>query len=120
MASFVLADDSKVARNFLRTVLLENGHTIIAEATNGEEGYELYAKYRPDIMMIDITMPVLNGIDCLKKIRSEFPKAKVIIVTSIGKDSKRNEAIIEGALDYIVKPFDPVEVMKSVERCIRA
>lgn len=116
MASFLVVDDSKIARRMLTTLLTDNGHAIVGEATNGEEGYEKYIKLMPDVIMLDIIMPVLDGIDCLRKIKNDYPEAKAIMVTAIGRDKKKEQAEELGALGYIIKPFDPEEVMDVVDR----
>lgn len=118
MADVLIIDDSKIARKFLKNVLAENGHRIVGEGTNGEEGYELFTKLMPDVVLCDITMPVLDGIECLKKILDEFPKAKVIMVSSLGKESKIEQAKQLGAHGFIIKPLNPEEIAELVEECV--
>jgi len=117
MAKFVVVDDSKIARNFLRTLLEEAGHEIVGEGTNGLEGYDLYAAHNPDVITLDVTMPLVTGVDCLKNIIKNFPDANVIMVTSVGKNSLIEEVKQIGAKAVMVKPFEKEEalgVIKSV------
>lgn len=81
MAKILIVDDSKTSRKFLRNMLEQAGHEIVAEAVNGAEGVEKFRIYRPDITTMDITMPVLGGIDAVKDIIEIDPDAKIIMVT---------------------------------------
>lgn len=104
--NILIADDSRTARRMVRTLLEKENYTIVGEAVDGEEAYRLYKELQPDILTLDITMPVLDGIGALHKIKREFPEAKVIMVTAAGQRSKYVEAIRLGAADFITKPFD--------------
>lgn len=115
MATFLLIDDSAVARAFLRRILESQGHTIVGEAEDGLLGWDMYAKCRPDYVTIDMTMPRLNGLECLKKIKADFPDAKPIIVSALGKHQQREEALSLGAIQYITKPLDNDEVLEVIK-----
>jgi two-component system chemotaxis response regulator CheY len=110
MATFLLIDDSQAARAFLRRVLEAEAHVIVGEAENGLAGYDMYAKCKPDFVTIDMTMPVMGGLDCLKSIMADFPDARPIIVSAAGKKEEQQEALRLGAVQYITKPFDDGEV----------
>lgn len=112
MANILIVDDSRTSRRILRGVLEGEGYEIIGEASNGQEGYDMYVQYKPDLVTMDITMPVMDGIQSLKKIKAEFPDAKVIMVTAAGQKHNLIEAVQSGAADFIPKPFD-VEQIKS-------
>ena len=114
MAKFVLIDDSKVARSFLRNVLEEAGHEIVGEGVNGQEGLELYNSLKPDIITLDVVMPIMTGMDCLQEIIKSDPAAKVIMITSVGKDSLIQKAKEMGAKAMIVKPINEEYVMEIV------
>ena len=114
MARFVVIDDSKVARNFLRSVLEGAGHEIVAEGVNGLEGFDLYRAHKPDIITLDVVMPILTGTECLKKIMADSPDANIIVVTSVGKNILIEESIKSGAKAVIVKPFDEGDVLPIV------
>ncbi len=115
MATFVLIDDSRVARAFLRRVLEDEGQTVVGEAANGLEGYDAYAKFKPDFVTIDMTMPVMGGLDCLKRIIADFPDARPIVVSSVGKQEQRQEALRLGAVQYFTKPLDVDEIIEVIK-----
>ena len=114
MARFVLVDDSKVARNFLREVLESVGYQVVGEGANGVEGLRLYEEHKPDIITLDMVMPVCTGMECLKLIKEKYPDAKVIMVTSVSKESLMEEAKKLGAGATIVKPFVQQDILETV------
>ncbi len=114
MARLVVVDDSMIARQNLKSILQDLGHEIIAEGANGLEGYDLYIQNKPDLIFLDVTMPVLNGIECLKKIRAQCPDVKAIFVTSVDKSKTQMEAIELGALGYLSKPFTRSVVQAAI------
>ena len=85
MATVLIVDDSKTSRRILKNILIENGYEIIGEATDGQIGYEKYIEFRPDLVTLDITMPVLDGLGCLEKIMQLDKNANVIMVTAAGQ-----------------------------------
>ncbi|MBR1567782.1 MAG: response regulator [Lachnospiraceae bacterium] len=118
MANILIVDDSRTSRKILRGILESAGFTIVAEATNGVEGYDKYVEFRPDIVTMDITMPVLDGLGGLKKIKETYPESKVVMVTAAGQKNKMVEAIQAGADDFIPKPFDSEELVATLKRVI--
>lgn len=116
MAKVLIVDDSRVSRQFLRTVLEENGHEVVGEATNGQEGYEKFIELEPDVVTLDITMPVLDGLGALDKIMTLNSESNVIMVTSAGQKEKMVEAIKLGATEFIQKPFNPDQILDILER----
>ena len=106
MASVLIVDDSRTSRKILRGILESEGYEVICEATNGLEGYEKYCELKPDVVTLDITMPVLDGIEALKKIKGDYPKAKVVMITAAGQKTKMVEAVRNGAAEFITKPFE--------------
>ncbi|MCL2187353.1 MAG: response regulator [Defluviitaleaceae bacterium] len=115
---FLLVDDSKVARHLLRTTLEAAGHEILDEATNGLDGFDKYRALKPDIITLDVTMPILNGIECLKLILAADPNAVVIMVTSVGKESLVEEALEIGAKAVIAKPIDQNVVLERLGKLL--
>lgn len=118
MGSFVVVDDSMLSRIHLVEILKELQYNVIAEATNGEEGYEMYVKHQPDIITMDINMPTLDGISAVKKIRKDFPKARIIMVSAHDEREVVLEAIKEGAKDFIAKPFDIENIKNKLQRAL--
>lgn len=116
MAKILIVDDSKTSRKFLRNMLEQAGHEIVAEAVNGAEGVEKFRIYRPDITTMDIIMPVLGGIDAVKDIIEIDPDAKIIMVTAAGQKANMIEALKKGAADFIQKPFDMDVIVNTIEK----
>jgi two-component system chemotaxis response regulator CheY len=111
---FVLVDDSKIARHLLKTILEEAGHEVVGEATNGLDGYDMYRHHKPDFITLDVTMPILNGIECLKKIMHSGEGANAIMVTSVGKEKLIAEAKSIGAKAVLVKPIEKKDVLNVI------
>ena len=111
----IIVDDAAIMRQRLRAIL-EHDFEIVAEASNGKEGMEAYSKFVPDFLTLDISMPEMNGLDALKKIITGHPDAKIIIVSAVGQKQIVFEALSMGAKDFIIKPFEPERVHKSVKR----
>ena len=117
MARILVVDDSLAMRFNLKRVLTERGHEVVGEAANGEEAVHKYFALKPDIVTMDVTMPVMDGISALACIRERDPGATVIMITALGQKSMVLDAINAGAANYLVKPFDPcktVEVINSL------
>lgn len=115
MHTAIIIDDSKTSRSVLRTILVEHGYEVLAEAVNGQEGYEKYCELKPDFATLDITMPVMDGIETLVKIKEFDPNAKVIMVTAAGQKSKMLEAIKLGAAEFLTKPFETEQIISIIE-----
>ncbi len=118
MARILIVDDSRTSRRFLRGILEEAGYEIIGEAVNGDEGYIKYKELKPDVVTMDITMPVTDGIQALQLIRHLDRKAHVVMVTAAGQKEKMMQAIKAGAEEFITKPFEPDEVVGVIGRII--
>ncbi|MBR1851575.1 MAG: response regulator [Lachnospiraceae bacterium] len=116
MAEILIVDDSRTSRKFLREILERNGHTVVAEAVNGEDGYLKYKEFRPQIVTMDITMPVMNGVESLSLIKKENPEAIVLMITAVGQKEKMIEAVKRGATEFILKPFNEAEIIGALER----
>jgi two-component system chemotaxis response regulator CheY len=114
MANILIVDDSRTSRRILKGILESGGHTIIGEAGNGEEGCKLYKELKPDIVTMDITMPIMDGIEALQFIRHMDPDAKVVMVTAAGQKSKMVEAIKSGAAEFIAKPFKDEDIIRVI------
>ena len=113
MVKILIVDDSRTSRKILRGILENEGYEVVGEATNGQEGYERYCELKPDLVTMDITMPVLDGIEALKKIKGEYPDAKIVMITAAGQKAKMVEAVRNGATEFVTKPFEP-EHLKDI------
>ena len=118
MANILIVDDSRTSRKILKGILEGEGYEVVGEATNGQEGYDRYVELKPDVVTMDITMPVLDGIEALKKIKGEYPDAKVVMVTAAGQKTKMVEAVQNGASEFVSKPFEPEQLKKSIDKVI--
>ena len=116
MANILIVDDSRTSRRVLRDMLERHGHVIVDEATNGQEGFDGYGKLKPDIVTMDITMPVMDGIESLKLIRKAYPDSKVIMITAAGQNEKVKEALENGATEFITKPLDEDKVIAAIDK----
>lgn len=114
MATVLMVDDSAVSRKVLRNILEKGGYEVIGEAVNGEEGYLKYKELKPDIVTMDITMPVMDGIESLSLIKRENEDTKVVMITASGQREKMVEALKRGAEEFILKPFEEEEILKTL------
>lgn len=118
MARILIVDDSRTSRKILKGILEESGFEVVGEATNGQEGYDSYGELKPDVVTMDITMPVLDGIEALKKIKGDYPDAKVVMVTAAGQKTKMVEAVQNGADEFVSKPFEPEMLRKIMDKVL--
>ncbi|MDD6380939.1 MAG: response regulator [Lachnospiraceae bacterium] len=117
-ASVMIVDDSHMARTVLKDLLESNGYSVIAEATNGREAVEIFHDNFPDLITLDITMPEMDGVECLKRILDIEPDQKVIMITAAGQQSKVVEALKLGAKQFITKPFEKDVVLRSIREVL--
>lgn len=114
MAHTVLVvDDSAFMRNLLRQ-LLDGTHEVIGEAENGVEAVERYRELGPDVVTMDIVMPIRDGIAATTEIKEHDPGARVIMCTSVGQEEQMREAVVAGADGYITKPFQKPNVLQAI------
>lgn len=118
MANILIVDDSRTSRKMLRNVLEESGHVIVGEAVNGQEGVQQFQALKPDLVTLDITMPIVDGIEALKMIRAFSKDVKIIMVTAAGQKNKMIECIKEGADEFLTKPYEPDEVVNVVSKVL--
>ena len=114
MARIVVVDDSKASRTLLKSILVNAGHEVVAEAENGQAAISVCQAHQPDIVTLDIGMPVMDGISALKVIRADSPAIKVVMISAISEKPKVYTALELGAIYYIIKPFDAKFVTKAI------
>lgn len=114
MAKILLVDDAAFMRMMVKDTLTKNGYTDIYEAADGQEAVERYKEVNPDLVIMDITMPNMNGIDALKVIKEYDANATIVMCSAMGQETMVIEAIKLGAKDFIVKPFKPDRIIKTV------
>ena len=113
MLTALVVDDALFMRTTIGNMLQQWGFKIVGEAANGKEAVKLYRELQPDLVTMDLTMPIMTGLEALKEIIPEFPDAKIIMITAMGQQRIIVDAIESGAKDFITKPFTP-EKLKSV------
>lgn len=112
----LVVDDAAFVRAMLKRLIEDNGFVVAGEAENGEEALRSYRSMKPDLVIMDITMPLMDGIEATKKIRTIDPAAKIIIVSARGEKPMVVKAIEAGAQDFIVKPFEVPRVIKTLNK----
>jgi two-component system chemotaxis response regulator CheY len=117
MAKVLLVDDAAFMRMRCARLLREEGHEVI-EAANGREALEMYQNERPDAVLMDITMPEMDGLEALKAIKAVDPHAQVAMLTAMGQQAIVIEAIKSGARDFVVKPFERERVLAAVAKLV--
>ena len=118
MASILVCDDAAFMRMTLIKILKEAGHDVIGEAANGIEALEKYKVLKPDVVLMDITMPDRNGLEATKDITEYDSEATVIMVSALGQQDKVFTAIANGAKDFVVKPFEPDKIIQCISKYI--
>ncbi len=122
MSRIMVVDDAVVIREKLKILLTKAGHEVVAEAGNGLQASLLYARYKPDIVTMDITMPGVDGFEGIRKIKESNPNAQIVVISAMGQKAIIMEALEAGASGFILKPFDiskVLTVIASVEERIR-
>jgi len=114
----LITDDALFMRVTLKNLLVNSGYEVVGEATNGKEAVEQFVSCHPDVVFMDITMPIMDGISATRAIKQCDPNAKVIMCTAMGQKNMVVEAIQAGAKDFIVKPFSPERVLESIAKVI--
>ena len=116
--NILICDDAAFMRMMIKDILTKNGYTVAGEAENGLRAVERYNELKPDLVLMDITMPEMDGIAALKKIKSNDPNAVVIMCSAMGQQAMVIESIQAGAKDFIVKPFQAERVIEAVKKVI--
>ena len=114
----LIADDLKFIKLVLRETLEKAGFRVVGEASNGQEAVELYQNSRPDVVLMDITMPKMDGLAALKQILKFDPEAKVIMCSALGQQTLIVQALQLGAKDFIVKPFREERVVAAIKKIL--
>ena len=110
----LIVDDSFYMRTMLKNMLTDAGYDVVGEAANGQQALEMAVATTPDLITLDVILPDNTGLDVLKGIRQQQPDAKVVMCSAVGQETIVNEAIENGALAYIVKPFSEERVLEIV------
>jgi len=120
VAKVLVVDDAAFMRMMLKGILQKGGHEVVGEAENGAIAVEKYATLKPDLVTMDITMPIMEGIEAVRRIRASDPNAVIIMCSAMGQQGMIVEAVQAGAKDFIVKPFQEDRVLESVRKMLGA
>ncbi len=120
MAQVLVVDDAAFLRAMLRDILEAAGHEVLSEAANGVEAIEKYKSFRPDVVTMDITMPVMEGLEALRQIKAFDANARIIMCSAMGQRDMIMEAIRSGASDFLVKPFQSARVVEAINKTLMA
>lgn len=114
----MIVDDAAFMRMMIKNSLTGNGYTNIIEAADGQIAFETYKAEKPDLVIMDITMPNMDGIQSLQAIKGYDPNAMVVMCSAMGQEAMVVDAIRYGALDFIVKPFKPDRILQTVKKIL--
>jgi two-component system chemotaxis response regulator CheY len=118
MARILVADDASFMRQMIREIVEAEGHEVVGEASDGIEAIDQFKMHHPDLVTMDIVMPRRSGIDAVKGILELDTGARVVMCSALGQETLVNEALQAGALDFIVKPFKPDAVIKTLRKVL--
>lgn len=118
MARIMIVDDAAFMRMMLRDILTKGGYEVVGEAENGLKAIDKYKEVSPDLVLMDITMPELDGIGAVKQIKAVDPNAKIIMCSAMGQQAMVLESIQAGARDFIVKPFQADRILEAIGKFV--
>ena len=116
--NILICDDAAFMRMMIKDILTKNGYNVAGEAENGVKAVQKYNELKPDLVLMDITMPEMDGIQALKKIKEADSSALVIMCSAMGQQAMVIESIQAGAKDFIVKPFQADRVIEAVKKVV--
>ncbi|MBD5452134.1 MAG: response regulator [Lachnospiraceae bacterium] len=116
--NILIVDDAAFMRMMIKDILTKNGYNVAGEAENGKQAVDKYNEIKPDLVLMDITMPEMDGIQALKAIKGADPNATIIMCSAMGQQAMVIEAIQSGAKDFIVKPFQADRVLEALKKVI--
>ncbi|MBP3603964.1 MAG: response regulator [Lachnospiraceae bacterium] len=116
--NILIVDDAAFMRMMIKDILSKNGYNVVGEAENGAKALEKYNELKPDLVLMDITMPEVDGIQALKNIKAADANATIIMCSAMGQQAMVIESIQAGAKDFIVKPFQPDRVIEAVKKVV--
>ncbi|SFH74672.1 response regulator [Planctomicrobium piriforme] len=112
----MIVDDALIMRMKIKQIALAAGWQVVAEADDGKAAVERYQEHRPDLVTLDVVMPHQDGPDTLREILGINPEARIVMVSAVNQKAKLVECISAGAIDFIVKPFDPQRLKEFFEK----
>jgi two-component system chemotaxis response regulator CheY len=119
MATIMLVDDIAFIKLVQKEVLEKEGYEIVADASDGVDAIEKYKKFKPDVVIMDITMPKLDGINAIKSILQIDPNARIVVCSALGQHQLVIDAIKAGAKDFVIKPFEPQRLALAIKKALK-
>lgn len=119
MARVLIVDDSMIMRKNIEKIILSLGHEVVGHAENGQEAIDLYKKFYPNLVTMDISMPLMNGINAVSSILEIDPNAKIIMISAHNQKQMVFEALKNGAKHYILKPIERENVASVIESVLK-
>ena len=117
MKTILVVDDATLMRRNLITILTQDGkYEVVGQARNGKEALLMYRDLKPDLVTMDITMPIMDGIEAVQRIREEFPDARIIMISALNQKNMVLKALDLGACNYIIKPVTKNKVITAVDK----
>lgn len=114
----MVVDDLSFMRSIISDILVNGGFTLAGEARDGVECLEIYPNLDPDLVLLDIAMPRMDGLSCLKELKRRYPQARVVMCSSLGDQERIIRAIQLGAKDFVVKPFQKQRLLSAVSKAL--
>jgi two-component system chemotaxis response regulator CheY len=118
MSRILIVDDASNITEMIRSMLESHGHEIAGVAYNGSEAIEKYKALSPDVVLMDLLMPEMDGMQSMRKILEYDQKAKIVVVTALGRASLMREALEAGAVGFVTKPFEIKRLLRAIEAAI--
>ena len=116
MYKVLIADDAVFMRTVIKNNLQQAGFEVVAEASNGREAVSLYKQHKPDLVLMDITMPEMTGIEAVREIRKGYPSASIVICSAMGQAPMVIEALKAGAVNFLVKPINSERLIETARK----
>jgi two-component system chemotaxis response regulator CheY len=114
----LIVDDIPYVRKTLKQILSQRGYRVVGEAEDGEEAVRLYEETSPDVVTMDLVMPIMNGVEATRAIMKKFPEARIVVLSAMMQENLVADAILAGAKDYIIKPFQTDEVLRVLNEAV--
>lgn len=118
MPRILIVEDAPFIREMIKDILESHDCTVVGEASNGLEAIEKYESLKPDVVLMDILMPGMDGLSAISKIKQIDPNAKIIVVSALVKETLRKEALRAGAADFVAKPFQVEKLLDAVRSVV--
>ncbi len=115
MSKILIVDDASSVTEMIQSMLESHGHQISSVARNGLEAIEQYKALRPDVVLMDILMPGMDGMQSIRKILEHDKNAKIVVVSALGRPALMKEALEAGAVGYVTKPFEVTRLLSAIE-----